>query len=81
MAIRGSRKYRCGACKEESFHHWIHANRAAGVRCPGCGSRDMTLTSAEAQADAASLQRVRVAGGTRSASLPSRLATAKKKAT
>jgi DNA-directed RNA polymerase subunit RPC12/RpoP len=59
---RGFRKYRCDECKEESFHHWIERNRAARLRCPGCGSARMELCSEEAKADAASLQRVRVEG-------------------
>ena len=59
---RGSRKYRCDECKAESFHHWIELNRAARLRCPSCGSARMDLVAAEAKADRASLQRVRVSG-------------------
>ena len=62
MSRRGTRKYRCGECSAESFHHWIERNRAARLRCPACGSARMDLVTAEARDDAASLQRVRVAG-------------------
>ena len=62
MPKKGCRKYRCEECQEESFHHWIERNRAARLRCPGCGSARMDLVTAEARADAADLQGVRVAG-------------------
>lgn len=62
---RGSRKYRCEECKTTSFHHWIELNRAARMRCPGCGSARLELVSEEAKKDAAELNDVR-AGGHRS---------------
>ena len=62
MARKGFRKYRCDECKEESFHHWIERNRAARLRCPGCGSARMELVAEEAKKEAADLQAVRVVG-------------------
>lgn len=67
---RGQKKYRCGECSVESFHHWIEANRAAGVRCPACGSRRMELVTTEAKQEAAAAQAIRVDGGTPSTTLP-----------
>ncbi len=60
--MRGKRKYRCQECGECSMHHWIERNRAARMRCPGCGSARLDLVSAEAQADQADLNRVRLDG-------------------
>jgi DNA-directed RNA polymerase subunit RPC12/RpoP len=62
--MRGRKKYRCDECKQDSLHHWIELNRAARLRCPGCGSARMALVTAEARAEAAGCQAVRVAGGT-----------------
>jgi len=59
---KGKRKYRCGECGAESFHHWIERNRAARLRCPACGSARMDFVTREACEEAADLQRVRVAG-------------------
>lgn len=60
--MKGRRKYRCEECGEESFRHWVERNRAARMRCLGCGSARLELVSEEAKKDAASLQAVRVAG-------------------
>lgn len=68
--MKGRRKYRCGECKTETFHHWIALNRAGRLRCPGCGSARMELVSTEAKNEAAERQQVRVAGGTPSTTLP-----------
>ena len=50
---RGQKKYKCGECGAESFHHWIELNRAARLRCPGCGSARMELVTQEARKEAA----------------------------
>lgn len=70
MANKGRKKYQCGECKVESYHHWIERNRAAGVRCPACGSRRMEFVTTEAKKEAANAQSVRVAGGTPSTTIP-----------
>lgn len=67
---RGQKKYRCGGCNTESFHHWIELNRAARLRCPACGSARMELVTPEARREAADAQAVRVEGGTPSTTLP-----------
>lgn len=67
---KGRKKYRCGECNAESFHHWIELNRAAGVKCTACGSRRMELVTKEAREEAADKQTVRVLGGTPSTTFP-----------
>ncbi len=67
---KGVKKYRCGACQETSMHHWINRNRAGGVKCTACGSRNMELVTAEARDEAAVAQSVRVGGGTASTTIP-----------
>lgn len=62
MPRRGSRKYRCGECKEESYHHWIEFNRAARPRCPGCGSVQLEIVNNEAKEARTESQQVRVSG-------------------
>jgi uncharacterized Zn finger protein len=59
---RGSRLYQCDECKEKSYHHWIERNRAARMRCPGCGSVRLELVSKEAKDDQASLHDVARSG-------------------
>lgn len=46
---KGYRKYRCEECKAESFHHWVEKNRAARIRCPGCGSARLEAVTREAK--------------------------------
>ena len=65
---KGHRKYLCGHCGKDSFHHWIEANRAHGITCPLCGSRNMSVVSPEGKAEQAARNRVRVQGGTHYAS-------------
>lgn len=62
MGRRGQRMYQCGECKGRSYHHWIERNRAARMRCPGCGSARLELVSDEAKKEAAEAQQVRVDG-------------------
>ena len=69
---RGYRKYRCDECKEESFHHWIERNRAARLRCPGCGSARMELVSAEGKEESARLQDNRYEGSRSMTPAPAR---------
>ena len=76
--MRGQRKYRCGECKAESFHHWIERNRAARMRCPGCGSARLELVTKEAKEEAADLQRVRVEGHRDMTSPPDKLRRTRK---
>ena len=65
---RGKKKYRCGECKFESYHHWIELNRAARLRCPACGSARMELVTKEAKDDQANAALFR--DGTRSTMRP-----------
>ncbi len=67
---KGRKKYKCGNCYQTSFHHWIEANRASGIRCTACGSRNMELVTEEARQEAADAQLVRTLGGTRSTHRP-----------
>ena len=62
MKGKGYRWYMCDECKEKSRHHWIERNRAARLRCPGCGSARMELVSKEGQDEAARLADVRREG-------------------
>jgi DNA-directed RNA polymerase subunit RPC12/RpoP len=62
MANRGHRLYQCDECKEKSYHHWIELNRAARMRCPGCGSARLELVTEAGKQDQALLQQVSVAG-------------------
>lgn len=66
MARRGTKKYKCGECGVESWHHWIERNRAARLRCTACGSARMELVSEAAKEETATASTVRVKGGTRS---------------
>lgn len=64
------RKYRCGSCGTESRHHWIEKNRVAGIRCPGCGSRNMEPVTAAGKQDATEKNAVRVRGRTPNTTTP-----------
>ena len=53
---KGVKKHRCEDCGHEGFEHWIQRNRAAGIKCPGCGSRRYNLVTQEAKDDVAGLR-------------------------
>jgi DNA-directed RNA polymerase subunit RPC12/RpoP len=70
MGMKGKRKYECGSCSHVAFYHWINLNRAGGLKCENCGSRNMELVTEEAKQASAEAQSVRVLGGTRSTTNP-----------
>ena len=61
--------HKCDECGERRFIAWIEQNRASRPKCYGCGSAQLTVVSEDAKSDMASLQRIRVAGGTHSVQL------------
>lgn len=50
---RGTKKYICAECKHEQFEPWIIQDRAARIKCPGCGSLRYEPKTVEAKADIA----------------------------
>lgn len=59
---RGTKKYRCEDCGAESWHHWIERNRAARMRCTGCGSSRLEMVTKKAKDEAVAAQTVGVVG-------------------
>lgn len=46
---RGRRLYECRDCKARTWFHWVELNRAARIRCGGCGSAAVEPVTAEAK--------------------------------
>jgi len=56
---KGVKKYRCEECGHSAMEHWIQLERAAGMKCPGCGSRRYGPVTDEAKFDIADKQEFR----------------------
>ncbi len=41
---KGKQLFRCGECQAARFVHWTELNRAARLRCAGCGSARMEVS-------------------------------------
>jgi len=53
VPTKGTKKYVCAECKHEQFEPWIMQDRAARMKCPGCGSLQYAPKTREAQDDIA----------------------------
>lgn len=51
VPTRGTKKYLCRECKHERMEPWVIQDRAARIRCPGCGSLDYRPKTGKALAD------------------------------